>query len=78
MLANTFSTLFLRSYKKNILATGNNAAYKVDSIFEISLGFLEINDVDTISSHEDIVLHARVPSFLLVAEMYASLQQVLD
>ena len=78
MLPNTLSSLLFRGNKKNILATCYNFADKVDCVFKIFLGFLQIDDMDTVSCHEDIVLHARVPSLLLMAEVYTGLQQVLN
>ena len=78
MLPNTFSSLLFRSNEKNILASCNNFTNKVDCVFKVFLGFLQIDDMDTVSCHEDVILHAWVPSLLLVTEVYTGLQQVLN
>ncbi len=78
MLSDALPTLLLGCHEKNILAAGNNLADQVDCVFQILSGLLEVDDMDTVTGHEDVILHSGVPALLLVAEVYSGFQQILN
>ena len=52
-------------------------SYKLDCFLEEPLGLLKINDVDSVSLTEDILLHLRIPPPDLMPEVDARLKQLL-
>ena len=72
-----FLRLTFRADKKDRFALAAQLADVAAGVAEHLEGLLQINDVDSVAFAEDILLHLRVPSPRLVAEMHPGLQQLL-
>src|SRR5207247_5709119 len=55
---------------------GDHVGHELDRLAKHLLGFLQIDNVDAVSLAENVLLHFRVPTANLVAEMHAGLQQL--
>ena len=69
--------LALGAYKQNDTPLARQLADKTARVAEHLEGLLQIDDMNSIAFAEDILLHLRVPTAGLVAEVNAGLQQLL-
>jgi hypothetical protein len=67
--------LALGSDKQEARTVHRFLSHEFDCFFEKPLGFLKINNVNSVALSEDVLFHLRVPPLDLVAEMDASLKQ---
>ena len=74
---NRIAGLLLGADKKDRLAICNSIGNKIISIPEHADGFLKINNIDTVSCPEDILLHLGVPSLGLVTKMDSCFKEFL-
>ena len=71
---NSVLCLFLGSYKKNVSAVSRDVCHCLVSLVYFYYGFLQVNDIDTVSLGIDVLSHFRVPSSCLMSEMHACFQ----
>ena len=77
LLADGVLRLLLGADKQHALAVLGHAAHEVVGLFELLDGLLEVNDVDAIALHVDILRHLGVPATGLVTEVHTGLQKLL-
>src|SRR5262249_23706875 len=73
---NRFLGLSLGSKEKDDFALRSDFRDVSRSVAKHLQGFLQVNDVDTVSFAEDIFLHLRIPATRLVAEVNTGLQKL--
>ena len=67
-------SLFFSSYEQDCAAVSCDISYSFVSIIYHSNGFLQVDNVDTVSLCVDVFSHFRVPSSCLVSKMYTGFQ----
>ena len=67
--------LLLRTYEENLLAAMRMLAQSLIGLFRHLHRLLKIDDMDTVTSGEDVGCHARIPLAGLVPEVYAGLKK---
>ena len=72
-----FGSLLLGADEKNALAVGGEVAHEVVRLLELLDGLLQVDDVDAVTLHVDVLGHLGVPPAGLVAEVHTGLQQLL-
>ena len=70
----SFLSLFFGAYEQNAFAACSNVTHEVISFFYFFNGFLQVDNVDTVSFSEDVRSHFRVPAAGLMTEMYAGFE----
>ena len=70
-------SLFLGSYKQDDSALCGDVEYRVIGLVNLAYGFLQVDDVDTVSLGIDVGSHFRVPSSRLMSEVNTGFQQLL-
>ena len=68
--------LLLGSHEKNRVAVGNRFHHKIIGGFKKSDGFLQIDDVNSVSSAKDVGFHLGVPTPCLMSEMDPCFQKL--
>ena len=71
---NGFLGLFFRAYEEDFAAFSSQVADKIVSFVHFLNGFLQVDDVDTVTFGEDETSHLRVPTAGLMTEMNAGFQ----
>src|SRR5207247_323095 len=69
--------LLLGADEQQAAAAGGQLAYEGVRLAELLQGLLQIDDVDPVALAEDVLLHLRIPSLRLVAEVHPGLEQFL-
>ena len=69
--------LALGADEQNLAAAGDGGRHEVERAREERHGLRQVKDMDAVALAEDIRLHARVPAVGLVAEVGASLDQLV-
>ena len=77
LLGNHFLSLFLSTYEEDFLTLTSNVLQSLCSIVNLQHGLVQVDDVDTVTLGIDVGSHGGVPLALQVAEMAASLQQLI-
>src|SRR5207249_2011977 len=77
LLEDRLLRLLLGADEEHGAAAGGQVADERVGLAELLERLLEIDDVDAVALPEDVLLHLRVPSLGLVAEVYSGLQQLL-
>jgi hypothetical protein len=77
LFANGVLGLLLGADKKHLFPVLNGFADEAVGILEVTDGFLQVNDIDSIARAEDVRLHLGVPALGLMTEMDTGLQQLL-
>ena len=67
--------LFLGANKQHLAALGHDALEEVRSAINLGRRLDEVDDVDSVTSLEDVFLHLRVPLTRLVAKVHTRVQQ---
>ena len=67
-------SLLFGSYEKDVSAVCSDICHCFISLVYFSYGFLQVDDINTISLGIDVLRHLRVPSSGLMSEMYACFQ----
>ena len=70
-------SLLLRADEEDVLAVRRELAHEGIGLFELLDGLLQVDDVDAVTLHVDVLGHLGVPPAGLVAEVDAGLQQLL-
>ena len=70
--------LLLRSDIQNRIAAFHYRADRFASLLKHRLSLMQINDIDAVFLHEDVLLHLRVPTAGKVSEMASCEDQLLD
>ena len=69
--------LLLGADEKDALAVCGNIANEVVSLFELLDGLLQVDDIDAVTLHVDVLGHFGVPAAGLVTEVDTGFQQLL-
>ena len=77
VLLQAFPSLLLGGNEKNAFPGRDSSCNQIGGILQKSSGLFEINDMNTVSSHEDVIPHLRVPSAFLVTEVNSGFQHFL-
>ena len=75
LLGNDFLGLLLSSYKKNQTASLGDGLQGFGSLVNLGYGLVEVDDVDSVTLHEDVGSHCGIPFTLEVAEVASSLKK---
>ena len=75
LFGNDFLGLLLSSYKKNQTASLGDGLEGFSSLVNLGYGLVEVDDVDSVTLHENIGSHCRIPFTLEVAEVASSLKK---
>ena len=68
----SFLSLFFGTNEQNVFAGSSNLTDEVVSFVNLFYGFLQVDDVDTVTLGEDVRSHFRVPTTGLVTKVYTS------
>jgi hypothetical protein len=74
-LLNDFLGLLLRSHEEHVAPASGDFADQLAGLLQHGERLLEIQDVDLVLLHEDVLLHLRVPALGLVPEVNARFQE---
>ena len=72
-----FLGLLLRAHEEDRVAAANRLAHELEGVIQAGDRLGEVDDVDPVALSEDEVAHLWVPASRLVAEVDASLKQLL-
>src|SRR6185295_19992152 len=77
LLEHRLLRLLLGADEEHGAAAGGQVADEAVRFAELLQGLLQIDDVDAVPLAEDVLLHLRIPTLRLVAEVHPGLEQLL-